>query len=83
LKAGEDDGIARVGQTLGKVMQHTSAGDHAAGGHDDAGSLDVVDLLGFVGSASEMKLMDVEWVAFAVVIDAGEFEVVVLGVLQI
>src|SRR5258708_2364728 len=58
LKACEDDGIARVGQTLGEVMQYTSAGDHAAGSHDDARSLDVVDLLGFVGSASEMELVE-------------------------
>src|SRR5712671_1373957 len=83
LKACEDDGIARVGQTLGEVMQNTAAGDHATGGYDDAGGLDVVNLLGFVGGASEMELMYVERIAFAVVIDAGEFEIVIPGILQI
>jgi len=70
LKAGENNCVTRVGEPLGEVMQNTAAGDHATGGHDDARGLDVVNLLGFVGGASEMELMYVERIAFAVVIDA-------------
>src|SRR5438445_488442 len=64
-------------------MQYTTAGGHAACGDDDARRLHVVDLFRFVGGAREMKLVNVERVALAILVFASEFEIVIFAVFQI
>src|SRR6185312_14644621 len=44
LKANEQDLVARIRQSQKQMVKDASAGDHAAGGNDDAGITDFIDL---------------------------------------
>ncbi len=82
LKAAEDDAVAGIAETKGEMVKDATAGDHAAGGNNDAGSFDGVDGLGFLDGAGEMEALDVEGIA-AVLLVACELQVVIFLVLEV
>ena len=81
LEAGQQNGVSAVRRPLREVMQHASAGGHAAGRNDDGGSPDVVDLLGVLDGAHIVHGVRVERVS--VVFFLGEDQIVVFVVAQV
>src|SRR5437899_3376947 len=78
LEAGQQHGIARIGQAARQMKQHAAAGGHAARGNDDAWGVDVADLLGFLSAASQMHFVGVQRIAARLF--ASELHVVVFAV---